>query len=65
MENSKKVNQKWKLLEKKADLRESTKLFPNLTTDSDSATQNPLRTVEVKHRNISYEHKSILTAKDA
>jgi hypothetical protein len=34
----------------KADFRESTKLFPNLTTDSDLTTQNSLRTVEIKHR---------------
>jgi hypothetical protein len=35
---------------KKADLRESTELFQNLKTDSDSATPNSLRTIEIKHR---------------
>jgi hypothetical protein len=47
MEISKKKNQKWQLLEKKADLRGSTKLFQNLTADSDSATQNSLITDKI------------------
>ncbi len=34
--------------QKKNNLRGSTKLFQNLTTDSASATQNSLVTVEIK-----------------
>jgi hypothetical protein len=43
----KKIIKKWELLGKKADLRESTKLFQNRATDSDSATQNSLVTDKI------------------
>ncbi len=45
-----KIIQKWELLKKKADKRKSTKLFKNPRPDSDSATQNSLRTVGIQDR---------------
>ncbi len=47
----------------KKPIRESTRLFSNLTTDSDSVTQNSLKTFEIKHRiyfiraEINFERK--------
>ncbi len=38
------------MLGKKADLRESTKLFQNWATDSDSATQNSLVTDKIPNK---------------
>jgi hypothetical protein len=47
MEISKKINQKRELLGKKANLKESTKLFQNRATDSNSPIQNSLITDKI------------------